>query len=294
MTQSFQTVYGGVAAIVPANSDLDSVEGRRRRRRSRRTRSSSRYRRHAEFIGATTVWPSLGGPDNAGEDVDRRRPRHRHLARASVVRRPRPPAPPARPRTPASSATARDAAHLGAAFTCNHKLIGAYAFTETYMAVVGAGAGRVLQQHDAHLLGRATPRATARTPSSTAAGDRVDSAPLFGVERGPISGIAPGARVIMYRVCARTGLLQLRLGGRGPAGDPRRRRRDQLLDLRRGEPVHRRGRARVPRRVQRGHLRQRLGRQLRPGRGDGRPRRPVGDDGRRVDVGPRSSPRRCT
>src|SRR5205807_4436340 len=41
--------------------------------------------------------------------------------------------------------------------------------------------------------------------SSTAAGDRVDSAMLFGVERGPVSGVAPGARVIMYRVCIAQG-----------------------------------------------------------------------------------------
>src|SRR5207247_10255543 len=41
--------------------------------------------------------------------------------------------------------------------------------------------------------------------SSTAAGDRVDSATLYGVERGPVSGVAPGARVIMYRVCLAQG-----------------------------------------------------------------------------------------
>jgi hypothetical protein len=36
---------------------------------------------------------------------------------------------------------------------------------------------------------------------TTAAGDCVNSAVLYGVERGPVCGIAPGAHVIAYRVC---------------------------------------------------------------------------------------------
>ena len=41
--------------------------------------------------------------------------------------------------------------------------------------------------------------------ASTAAGAPVDSAKIFGIERGPVSGIAPGAHVIAYRVCADEG-----------------------------------------------------------------------------------------
>ena len=48
------------------------------------------------------------------------------------------------------------------------------------------------------------------------------------------------------------------------AGDPRRRRRHQLLDHRWHRPVHRPGRAGVPRRLRRGRVRRRLGRQRRP------------------------------
>ncbi len=44
--------------------------------------------------------------------------------------------------------------------------------------------------------------------ASTAAGSPVASAPLFGIERGPINGIAPGAHVIMYRVCLDQGCFQ--------------------------------------------------------------------------------------
>ena len=55
--------------------------------------------------------------------------------------------------------------------------------------------------------------------TTTAGGDCVASAVLYGVERGPVCGIAPGAHVIEYRVCLVAGLLRLRLRRRGPAGD---------------------------------------------------------------------------
>ena len=41
--------------------------------------------------------------------------------------------------------------------------------------------------------------------TSTAAGDCVSSAVLYGVNRGPVCGIAPGAHIIMYRVCLSQG-----------------------------------------------------------------------------------------
>jgi hypothetical protein len=41
--------------------------------------------------------------------------------------------------------------------------------------------------------------------TTTAAGDCVASAVLYGVERGPVCGVAPGARVIQYRVCLEAG-----------------------------------------------------------------------------------------
>ena len=93
------------------------------------------------------------------------------------------------------------------AFACNDKLIGAYAFTETYLAVLGAEPGEfcnmaagVCSARDADGHGTHT--------ASTAAGSPVASAPLFGIERGPINGIAPGAHVIMYRVCLDQGCFQ--------------------------------------------------------------------------------------
>jgi hypothetical protein len=90
-------------------------------------------------------------------------------------------------------------------FACNDKVIGAYAFTNTYTSVFGAEPGefctdpspapgawtcsaRDADGHGTHTL-------------TTAAGDFVDTAEMWGIDRGPTSGMAPGAHVIGYRVC---------------------------------------------------------------------------------------------
>ena len=92
------------------------------------------------------------------------------------------------------------------AFPCDNKVIGAYAFTDTYTTVFGAEAGEycdrpsnptpepwVCSARDADGHGTHT--------LTTAAGDFVDSAEMWGIDRGPTSGMAPGAHVIGYRVC---------------------------------------------------------------------------------------------
>lgn len=70
-----------------------------------------------------------------------------------------------------------DVLNLGPTFACNKKLIGAYAFTNTYMAVIGTTPGEYCNN--------ITGRCSARDPdghgthtSSTAAGDPVASAPI--------------------------------------------------------------------------------------------------------------------
>src|SRR5207253_4385243 len=88
------------------------------------------------------------------------------------------------------------------AFACNHKLVGAYVFLNTYLAVVGAAPGEfcpgsVCSARDSEGHGTHT--------STTAAGGPVDHATLLGVDRGHISGMAPGAHVIMYRICLAQG-----------------------------------------------------------------------------------------
>ena len=264
VTETYQTAYGGVAATVPANSvaKLLKVDGVAAVQSD--TVEQPQTSVTPEFIGATAVWPSLGGPDHAGENVvvgvidSGIWPEHPSFQNKGL------PAPPGGPYA-CQFGDGSDVAHLGPTFACNRKLVGAYAFTQTYMSAIGAGANQNCN-NTTHICSARDSEGHGTHTASTAAGDGVASVPLYGVDRGPISGMAPGARVIAYRVCLSAGLLPVRLGGGGPAGDPRRGRRDQLLDLGRRQPVLGCGRARVPRRVQRGHLRQRLGRERRPGR----------------------------
>ncbi len=93
---------------------------------------------------------------------------------------------------------------LGPAFTCNNKLIGAYAFTNTYMAVFGAEPGEYCNNVTGACSARDSEGHGTHT-ASTAAGDPVSSTPLFGIDRGPISGIAPGTHLIAYRICLEQG-----------------------------------------------------------------------------------------
>jgi hypothetical protein len=195
--QTFTTAYGGVAAQVPANSvgallatpgvaavQQDSLE--------------QPLDDNTTFIGATKVWQQLGGSASAGSNVvvgvldTGVWPEHPMVSPAGV-------SPPAGGLKGCQFGNGSDPA-LGAAFACNNKLIGAYAFTATYMANIGSDgqefcndttkvcSPRDSEGHGTHTL-------------TTAAGDCVQSAVLYGVQRGPVCGIAPGAHVIMYRVC---------------------------------------------------------------------------------------------
>jgi subtilisin family serine protease len=200
---TFVTAYGGVRAQVPANkvADLLRVPGVAAVQRD--TLEKPLADSTPAFIGATAVWPALGGQDNAGAGVvvgvidTGIWPEHPSFADTHGL--------------PAPAGTygcqfgdGSDVAHLGPTFACNHKLIGAYAKTATYMATVGAGAEEFCN-NTTHTCSPRDPEGHGTHTSSTAAGDRVDSAILNGVERGPISGIAPGASVIMYRVCLAQG-----------------------------------------------------------------------------------------
>jgi subtilisin family serine protease len=81
-------------------------------------------------------------------------------------------------------------------FACNNKLIGGHPFIDTYNAVIG---GEIFPDSARDSNGHGT------HTTSTAAGSIVDSAPIFGIERGPISGVAPGAWVMSYKVCGLEG-----------------------------------------------------------------------------------------
>ena len=191
ITESFQTVYGGVAATVPANSvdDLLKVDGVVAVQKD--TLEQPQTSVTPEFIGATNVWPALGGRDNAASDVvvgvidSGIWPEHPSFADNGL------PAPPAavRPRRlPVRRRhrrrPPRSDVHVQRQADRRVRVMA------TYMANVGAGADE--------FCNNATHKCSARDPeghgthtASTAAGDRVAHTPLYGVDRGPISGMAP-------------------------------------------------------------------------------------------------------
>jgi subtilase family protein/PA domain-containing protein/fibronectin type III domain protein len=198
--QEFVTAYGGVSARVPANAvaALLRVSGVAAVQNDSLEQPLSDA---TQFIGATEVWPTLGGQDSAASNVvvgvidtgiwpehpffeDRLPPFGRTFAGCQFGNGTDP--------------------KLGPAFACNDKLVAAYAKTATYMANVGADANEFCN-NTTHQCSARDPEGHGTHTASTAAGDRVDSAILYGVERGPVSGVAPGARVIMYRVCLEQG-----------------------------------------------------------------------------------------
>jgi hypothetical protein len=198
----FQTVYGGVAARVPANSvgkllRLPGVAA------VQKDTLSHPLDDNTGFIGATTVWPSLGGAPHAGNNVvvgvidTGVWPEQPMLSPIGM------PAP-AGGIKGCQFGDGSDSAHLGSPFACNNKLIGAYAKTATYMASVGSDG----QEFCNNTTGVCSPRDSeghGTHTTTTAAGDCVASAILYGVERGPVCGIAPGAHVEMFRVCLAQG-----------------------------------------------------------------------------------------
>jgi subtilisin family serine protease len=201
---SYRTVYGGVAMQLPANQidELLAVDGVVAVQPDVAEQPLTTV--SPAWIGATSVWPSLGGSSRAGEGVivgvldTGIWPEHPSFNDPGISR-------------PAGTfgcqfGNGADPV-LGPAFACNDKLIGAYAFMATNMAVSPALAGefcnnvtKVCSPRDAEGHGTHT--------SSTAAGSPVAAATLLGVNRGAVSGVAPGAHLIMYRICDASGCFQ--------------------------------------------------------------------------------------
>jgi subtilisin family serine protease len=202
--QTYRTAYGGVEAQVPADQiakilqvkDVSAVQ---------EDTLEQPLDDNTTFIGARTVWPSLGGSKLAGSNVVVGAidtgvwPEHPMLADQGIGAPPR----------PLSSygcdfGDGTDTAHLGPTFACNDKLIGAYAFTQTYMAVHGSDGQEFCNNSSGQCSAR-DPEGHGTHTLTTAAGACVTSAVLYGVQRGPVCGIAPGAHVIEYRVCLAAG-----------------------------------------------------------------------------------------
>jgi hypothetical protein len=198
--QTFQTVYGGVAAQVPANS-VAALLRQPGVVAVQKDALNQPLDDNTSFIGATNVWPTLGGQDNAGSNVvvgvidTGVWPESPFFVDRGL---PAPPHPLSFYHCDFGDGT--DVAHLGPTFACNNKLIGAYNFTQTYMATQNSD-GQEFCNNATHVCSARDSEGHGTHTASTAAGDRVDSAVLYGVQRGPVSGIAPGAHVIMFRVC---------------------------------------------------------------------------------------------
>lgn len=197
VTGSYRTVYGGVSAIVPANSvrtilGIDGVVAVQRDALRQPLTDSS-----PEFLNAGPVYTALGGNTNAGAGVIYGNldtgvwPEHPSFADQGNLQAPPGPARACafgdNPLTPAIDV-----------FACQNKLIGGAHFTDAYDATIGddpfQGTARDSEGHGTHT-------------ASTAAGNVLDSATVFGVERGPLAGLAPGAWVMEYKVCGPQGCL---------------------------------------------------------------------------------------
>ena len=197
--QLLTVAYGGVAARVPANkiAELLSQPGVVAVQKDSLNQPLDD---NTSFIGATNVWPTLGGSSHAGSNVVIGMidtgiwPEHPMMSAAGIS------APTGGLKGCSDFATGADVAHLGPAFSCNNKLIGAYAKTATYMAVVGSD-GQEFCNNTTHVCSPRDSEGHGTHTTTTAGGDCVASAMLYGVERGPVCGIAPGAHIETFRVC---------------------------------------------------------------------------------------------
>ncbi|WP_447924434.1 S8 family serine peptidase [Georgenia muralis] len=191
--QSLRTVYGGVSAVIPAAAveDVLAVDGvvavQLDELRQPLTDSSP------EFINATPVYDALGTAADAGAGVIYGNldsgvwPEHPSFADLGNLA-----APPGDTRecdfgdNPLTAETD--------VFECQNKLIGGAAFLTTYLSSPARAAAELYHTaRDSNGHGTHT--------SSTTAGNVVENAEVFGVDRGPVQGIAPGAWVMEYKVC---------------------------------------------------------------------------------------------
>lgn len=201
---SFQVAYGGVNGIVPANQidALLAVDGVVAVQEDSVEQPLTDVT--PDFIGATEAWSQISNSTTAGEGVvvgvldTGIWPEHPSFADNGITYT-----------GPALACEFGDGVDplLGDPFTCNDKLIGAYAFLDTYLLVRDALPGEFCNNVTGACSARDANGHGTHT-SSTAAGSAVAEVVLYGTDRGPISGIAPGAHVVMYRVCGDTGCFQ--------------------------------------------------------------------------------------
>ncbi len=201
ITHRYDVVLGGVAAIVPAD-EIDSLArlpGVRAVLPD--TLQQLRTEVSPQFIGASAAWEQLGGQASAGEGVivgvidSGIWPEHPSVADPDPLGKPFPAPPPAPDGDRACEFSGGE--NPGEPFSCNNKLIGAQRFMATYEAIIGLQPGEFTSARDDN--GHGTHTAT------TAAGNRGVEASIFGVDRGTVSGVAPRAHLMVYKVCGLAG-----------------------------------------------------------------------------------------
>lgn len=157
-----------------------------------------------DFIGAKGAWKEDGGQDSAGEGVivgvidSGIWPEHPSFSDPDPKGKPYAPPPP--PVSGTRNCVFSGGSNPGPAFTCNNKLIGAEVFMNTYWQFQSLLPGEYTSARDDNGHGTHT--------ASTAAGNRNVKASIFNISRGTVSGIAPRAHIIAYKVCGDLGCYQ--------------------------------------------------------------------------------------
>ena len=207
VVHNFTKLFNGVSMVVPtqnidAVANANAVTGVYLDQLQQLDTENS-----PEFIGANYLWNELGGQKSAGEGTvigvldSGIWPEHPSVSDPDPYGKAYA-APPVAPGSNGFGAGGpRSTCDFGnvafnpndAPFACNNKLIGAYDFTDTYKAVLGIVPGEFDSARDADGHGTHT--------LTTAGGNRGVSASILGSNLGTVSGIAPRAHVIMYKVC---------------------------------------------------------------------------------------------
>lgn len=199
--QRLRTVYGGVSAMVPANrvADVAGLPGVLAVQSNAPVHPLTDA--SPQFIGATAIYPQLGGPATAGRGVivgvldTGAWPEHPSFADQGQLA-----VPPPRPDGTARTCDFGDNPQTpgNEPFRCNRKLIAGRAFLEDYLSDPDrAREERFHNARDSDGHGTHT--------ASTAAGDLVSPARALGIDRGPVGGVAPGAWLSIYKVCGSQG-----------------------------------------------------------------------------------------
>ncbi len=198
VTYEYNTVFNGVAVSRVAGANLDAIAsmsgitGIYLDEEVELTTDAG-----PQWIGAPTVWSALGGQENAGEGIivgmldSGVWPENPSFSDPDPNGNPYA-APPGTYECDLGSVMA-DGTDLGIDFECNNKLIGAYRFMATFEANRTLMDGEFLSARDNDGHGSHT--------GSTVAGNSNVPADLLGGTLGVISGVAPRAQIIAYKVC---------------------------------------------------------------------------------------------